>query len=47
MRKEGASVHLFDANGREKKHGCAARRMTKGWEVKIDLEDWEEIAVIE
>jgi len=40
-------VYLFDAVGREKPHSFVIQKTKKTWKVKVDLKDWEEIAVIE
>ena len=44
---EKPTVHLFDISGREKPVGPSLSRAGDGWDVQLELDDWEEIAVID
>lgn len=37
----------FDPLGREKAHNFKPEKSGEAWQVKIELRDWQEIAVIE
>ncbi|MBU0477655.1 LamG domain-containing protein [bacterium] len=41
------NIFLFDINGRERGNSFEVIKDKKGWQVKVNLKDWEEIAVIE
>jgi hypothetical protein len=41
------AVHLFDLDGREKAHTVSITRSSKGWTVRVELEDWAEFAIVE
>lgn len=41
------NIYLFDLCGRTKEHNFETSKTKDGWEIKIDLKDWEEIVTIE
>lgn len=45
--KEAPVCHRFDLKGREIPHGFQMSRQGDGWLVKVALDDWNEIAVLE
>ena len=45
--KQRPKTHLFDINGRAVQHRFALTRAARGYDVTINLEDWEQIAILE
>ena len=46
-KREKPNVFLFDINGRERKPDFEINRKERGWQIKVNLRDWEEIAIIQ
>jgi hypothetical protein len=45
--KEAPACHRFDLKGREVPHGFKMQRQGDGWQVKVVVDDWNEVAVLE